>query len=519
MFYLCCLCVPYVLEFIGKSIGKGFFYQHEWLFFSTIKSSILKPFHSQKGNRMKRTYSKREIITDTSFEFTKDKLLYRIQYQGNGKAPDKRFDKSSGLCLFLYPTGMKTFYAVKLLSMYNKKKNRTEKNAVYKKIFRMEDHPQRDYAAAKLQLPDILTDMSKPKEKKDEKTFGALAKEFIKSGFGGFRLMDKSDKHEYKQTTIDKYTKLINTYILLKGSQEVRDRMSGVLEYDERVSDRPLKDYAITDIDQWHIECVQTRLKDTKTTANDVVKVISIIYSWSIKKKKLNINNPVANITKFRENKIKIKMSDIDRDKILDYCCGKAFDFFPRFLTYVALLLLIGKRELELLECCWKEPITQKEKEACSGWLVNNWHKEKYMYLRDTKNRKPERVFLDDRAIEVLKRLERSRFTDKNAWALESRYLFPQRRNINLPATYSSFRKNLDRLNKHLDLETKFLFKYARKTFGSYIASKFGIERAASKLNHSSTKVTKDHYVVPEDKDNEIENIYESNVERFRKVE
>jgi len=468
---------------------------------------------------MKRTYSKREIITDTSFEFTKDKLLYRIQYQGNGKAPDKRFDKSSGLCLFLYPTGMKTFYAVKLLSMYNKNKNRTEKNAVYKKIFRMEDHPQRDYAAAKLQLPDILTDMSKPKEKKDEKTFGDLAKNFLKSGFGGFRLMDKSDKHEYKQTTIDKYTKLINTYILLKGSQEVRDRMSGVLEYDERVSDRPLKDYAITDIDQWHIECVQTRLKDTKTTANDVVKVISIIYSWSIKKKKLNINNPVANITKFRENKIKIKMSDVDRDKILDYCSGKAFDFFPRFLTYVALLLLIGKRELELLECCWKEPITQKEKEACSGWLVNNWQKEKYMYLRDTKNRKPERVFLDDRAIEVLQRLERSRFTDKNAWALESRYMFPQRRNTNLPATYSSFRKNLDRLNKHLDLETKFLFKYARKTFGSYIASKFGIERAASKLNHSSTKVTKDHYVVPEDKDNEIENIYESNVERFRKVE
>ena len=26
----------------------------------------------------------------------------------------------------------------------------------------------------------------------------------------------------------------------------------------------------LTDIDQWHIECVQTRLKDTKTTANDV---------------------------------------------------------------------------------------------------------------------------------------------------------------------------------------------------------------------------------------------------------
>ena len=97
------------------------------------------------------------------------------------------------------------------------------------------------------------------------------------------------------------------------------------------------------------------------------------------------------------------------------------------------------------------------------------------MYLRDTKNRKPERVFLDDRAIEILKRLERSRFTDKNAWAVQSKFLFPQRRNIDKPATYSSFRKNLIRLNKHLDLETKFLFKYARKTFGSFIASKFGI--------------------------------------------
>jgi integrase len=469
---------------------------------------------------MKRTYNKREIITDTSFDFTKQRLQYQIQYQGNGKAPDKRYDRStSGLCLFIYPSGIKVFCAIKKFSMYNKKKNRTEKNAVYKKIFRMEDHPQRDYAAAKLELPNVLSLMGLPKEKKDEKTFGALAKEFLKSGMDGFRLMDKSEKHEYKQTSIKKYTKIINSYILLKGSAKVRDRMSVLIEYDGRASDKPLKDYTVKEIDQWHIECVQTRMKDYKTAANDIVKMISIIYSWAIKKKKQKLSNPVEHITKFRENKIKIKMSDIDRDKILDYCEGKAFDFFPRFLTYVALLLLIGKRELELLECCWKQPITQKEQEACSGWLVHNWHKEKYMYLRDTKNRKPERVYLDDRAIKILQRLERSRFTDKNAWAIESKYLFPQRRNINLPATYSSFRKPLDRLNKHLDLETRFLFKYARKTFGSFIADKFGLERAASKLNHSSTKVTKDHYVVPEDRDNEIENIYESNVERFRKVE
>jgi len=44
---------------------------------------------------------------------------------------------------------------------------------------------------------------------------------------------------------------------------------------------------------------------------------------------------------------------------------------------------------------------------------------------------------------------------------------------------------------------------------------------ASRKLNHSSTKVTKDHYIVPNDKALEIENVYESNVasiERFKKV-
>ena len=106
---------------------------------------------------MKRTYNKRENITDTTFDFTQQKVQYQIQYQGNGKAPDKRYDKSiQGLCLFVYPSGIKTFYAVRFLEQYNKKKNRTEKNAVYKKIFRMEDHPQRNYAAAKLELPNIL---------------------------------------------------------------------------------------------------------------------------------------------------------------------------------------------------------------------------------------------------------------------------------------------------------------------------------------------------------------------------
>ena len=61
---------------------------------------------------MKRTYNKREIITDTRFDFTKQRIQYQIQYQGNGKAPDKRFDRSTqGLSLFIYPSGVKVFCA------------------------------------------------------------------------------------------------------------------------------------------------------------------------------------------------------------------------------------------------------------------------------------------------------------------------------------------------------------------------------------------------------------------------
>jgi hypothetical protein len=57
--------------------------------------------------------------------------------------------------------------------------------------------------------------------------------------------MDKSEKHEYKQSSIKKYTKIINSYILLKGSAKVCDRMSNMIEYDGRVSDKPFKDYTI----------------------------------------------------------------------------------------------------------------------------------------------------------------------------------------------------------------------------------------------------------------------------------
>ena len=468
---------------------------------------------------MKRQYNKREKITAATFDFSMQKLQYQIEYQGKGKAPDKRFDKlTQGLCLFIQPNGSKTFYAVKSMEMFNKKKNRMEKNAVFRKIFRMEDNPNRNYNAAKLELPIVLKAMEKPKHKTDEKLFGSLAKDFMKSGFSGYRLADKSEKHEYKETTIRKYKKLISTYLLLKGNDDIKDRMSKLFVFEDRSSIKPLKEYPLSEITKWHIDCVHQRLSETKTTANDVIKVISIIYTWAIKKKGMKLINPVRDVAKFAERKIKEKLSAEDNNKILDYCEGKAFDYNPCFLGCVALSLYLGKRFSELLGLRWSAATTKKDLDECSGWLEDNWQRDKYLYLHDTKNRKPERVWIDKKSMEILMRLQRAKFTEANKWAASSPFLFPQRKNIAKAATYSSYRLDLKAMNKKLDVSFK--FKIARKTAGSNMAAEYGVEYAARKLNHSSTKVTRDHYIVPDDKELERENDYgRSNIAKFKKAE
>ena len=63
------------------------------------------------------------------------------------------------------------------IQYFNKIKNRTEKNVIYKKIFRIEDHPQKDCASAKFELPNILSLIGLPKEKKeDEETMREIKK-------------------------------------------------------------------------------------------------------------------------------------------------------------------------------------------------------------------------------------------------------------------------------------------------------------------------------------------------------
>ena len=184
----------------------------------------------------------------------------------------------------------------------------------------------------------------------------------------------------------------------------------------------------------------------------------------------------------------------------------------------------------------WKQPYNQKDIEECSGWLEPNWKKTKYLYLRDTKNRKPERVFIDDEGVAFITRLEAARFTDTNSWSIKSPFLFPQYRAAiegkHKHATQNSFRKRLIKLNAKLGLTIQFKdektgktkqhlgyqLKLGRKTFGSKIAEKYGLEIASRKLNHSSTKVTKDHYVVPVDTQLEIENVYQKKIKKEDRI-
>ena len=103
---------------------------------------------------------------------------------------------------------------------------------------------------------------------------------------------------------------------------------------------------------------------------------------------------------------------------------SKAFDFFPRFLTYIALLLLTGKREEELLHLAWQQPTDKKHFEECSGWLVDNWEREKMIYLRDTKNRKSELVYIDNQSLQILLRLQRSDIQKRTLGPLSPRSSF-----------------------------------------------------------------------------------------------
>ena len=481
---------------------------------------------------------------ENSFKFTQ-KGLERRKYHGENNQPNKLYDThTEGLSLFIRPSGEKTFYAFTKVKMYNKEKQRWEQNNKYKKMFPFHKYPK-SLDVAKQQLPNYFELIKNPKKAAEaaaaETSFSDLAKAFLKSGVSGFRLADKYEKREYKKSTIKKYVKIINGYILLNKnkfiSTEKRKKawdkkcklLSGFIEVKGKASQRYFKDVPLSELTEWEVEVLHTRLKSTPVVANDVLKVVSIIVSWAKKNGKFDGSNPCLSVVKYPEKKIKMRMSNEDVEKILQHCESKAFDYDPFFYTLVALALLLGKRMTELFGLRWKQPYNQKDLEKCSGWLELGWSsKNRFIYLHDTKNRKAERVYLDDESLKFIKRLEKARLTERNDWSLSSSFLFPQTIDPSKCATESSYRKKLAALNKKLGLaaiekdssgkivktELGFKFKFARKTMVSRVEETHGLEIASKKANHSSTRITKDHYVVSADTELQIDNVYNRGVKK-----
>ena len=115
-------------------------------------------------------------IKDRSFKFDGDKLKYKLCYQGNGTAPDKRFDQNcEGLCIFIWPSGSIIFYAYKWVDMFNHKKGKLEKNVRYRRMFKYQNAKGYKYRDAKDKLKDALDKIKNPVKVKDKKTFRELA--------------------------------------------------------------------------------------------------------------------------------------------------------------------------------------------------------------------------------------------------------------------------------------------------------------------------------------------------------
>jgi|ETNvirome_6_1000_1030641.scaffolds.fasta_scaffold04262_2 integrase len=478
------------------------------------------------GERIK----KARIISDKSFKFSQYSLKHCLVYQGNGKAPDKRYDKNvTGLCLFISPKNEKTFYAFKLVKMYNKKKGRTEKNACYKSLFRLSDTKGFKYSDVKNKLKETLDSMTDiVANKQQDKLFGHYCKLFLKDGTEGLRLKDEDIA--YKKSTKVRYKSYIKTYLLLQHKNKKRIKTMTVSRiYKGQLYSRPLKELRMKDFTKGHIEDFKDRMREFGPTANNIMHTISIIFKWCKNQGYYSGPNPCDDVMHYPERKVKAKLTDQDTDTLIAEITGKAYDYNgnPHFYTCVGLHLFTGKRSAELFGLRWKPPVSQEEKENCTGWLVEDWEESHKFFIWDNKLREEETVHLDEVSLGLLKRLHASKFTTQT-WCLKSEFVFPQHWHINKHVTYTSYQKPLARLNKKLGFtklegdnisnvkgERKiFTMKIARKTFGTYIARTKGVELASRKLGHTNTKTTREHYIVPDQEEMKVENIYQRRVKK-----
>jgi len=473
---------------------------------------------------------KTKIITETSFGFDGDKIKYQLKYQGNGTAPDKRFDTNcEGLALFISPKGLQNFYAFKSRPMFNKEKERTEKNAFYKKIFRYADVKGFKYRDAKDKLKETLDSIVGPVAKNTSQLlFKDLAKRFLKEGMDGPTL--DNPELEYKAGTKVRYKHYIKSLLLLKHTKKDKiQSLAKTIIYKNKTSNKPIGDYPCSEITLWHIEVLRERLKDTPTTAGATIQVVSIIFRWAIANNIFKGDNPCKNFTWKQSKPFKAKLLDHDTAKLKTHIAGKAFDYEPHFLACCGLHLYLGQRSLDIYGLRWESPVSEEEKLACTGWLLDGWEtiEKPKIYLWNMKNRKGAKIHIDQDSLRILKRLKEANLRDRNSWALKSCYIFPQSKNPMKCVVYASYAIRMAKLNKILGFvklegdniprvkgkRKIFTFKIARKTFGTEVArNKGGIELASRKLNHSSPAVTRKFYIVPDDEELEIENLYEKSL-------
>ena len=462
----------------------------------------------------------REPIYATGFSFT-DANMARAKYR-NGVSRDKRFDtKIKGLCVEVRPSGTITFYAYKSVHMYNKKHNKWAPNVVYRKMFHWAKNTGFNCEAARDTVSKYVSMITDSKSKVDsEITVEYLVKKFIKTGLNGFTLKD--DSRMYKEDTARRYIGNLQRYVLYEGcTDQTRRKHTAPIEYMNTVYSKPLKDYVASELTDDAIKAHKFKLHDTPQVYNTVATLLSVVYNWSKMNKLYKGDNPFLFVKRYPKVRVKIKLADDVRDKIKDYCEGKAFDYNAHFLTIIATVLYTGFRGGEIYGLRWTEPKTEEEKKKCSGWLLSGWDTDEkgYLFLHDPKNRKEFKAYVRMPLKNLFIRLRKKLYNDpKVSWALDSDYIFPKSRwSENYPEEHTdSYAQTypLRKLNEDFGLRTEnskgrlrntFTIKIGRKTFGSEVAAERGIEIASRALNHSDTQVTRDHYIVPEDSDLDFE--------------
>ena len=490
-------------------------------------ASVDAPATSQK-----RKYKKREPIFEVRFSFT-DGNMARAKYYG--KKIDRRYDtKVSNLCCHLRKTGKKTFYAFKSVNMYNRQKNMWAPNIIYKKMFHWAKNTGFTCEDARDKVAEYLEKITESRTvADDEVTVEYLVKKFIKTGLDGFQLRD--DSKTYKEAVKIRYKKLLSSYVLFEGCTDtVKRKHIAPVEFQNVIYSKPFKDYKAAELTDDVIKAYKWKLRDTPQVVSTIMALLSVVYSWAKMNKLYKGDNPFLLVKRYPKVKVRYKLPDDKRDQLKDHCESKAFDYNPHFLTIVAMVLYTGFRGEEMYGLRWQPPKTDEEKLKCSGWLEPGWDNEDekgYIFLWDPKNRKEFRAYLRLPLKKLLMRLRNKLYNDqKVSWCLKSDYVFPKTRwKDNYPEEHTdahALSYPLRKLNedfgllveKNGKLKNSFTMKIGRKTFVSQVAEEQGVEIASRAVNHSDTQVTRDHYIVPDEKslDFEFEN-KKSNVENINK--